>query len=163
MAALRFAIYAAAFALAASAPSAAPCYGPFNHTFKLETPCFKVLAAAGDLSVREFVGGRLVTLVEKAIASSVTVYQEAVTIGTYDVLAYFLGALNSRNESLLASRTVPLVVRPPTPQHDDWLVRMALAPSLWPAARARGPPQARLQRHPRPPRQRAGCSAVQAL
>ena len=112
----------------------------FN-TFQRETPCFKVLAAAGDLSVREFVGGRLVTLVEKALPSSITVYQEAETIGTYDVLAYFMGYYNAKNESLLASRTVPLVVRPPTPQHDDWVVRMALAPSQWPAARARVPPK----------------------
>jgi hypothetical protein len=142
--AFRLAVSAAlaALASASSAPAAAaPCFGPFNHTYQRETPCFKVLAAAGDLSVREFVGGRLVTLVEKAVSSSVTIYQEAVTLGTYDVLASFVGALNSKNESLVASRTVPLVVRPPTPQHDDWLVHMALAPSLWPAARARVPPR----------------------
>ena len=125
---------------AASASAAAPCYGPFNHTYKLETPCFKVLASSGDLSVREFVDGKHVTLVEKTISSSVTVFQEAFTIGTFDVLAYFTGELNAKNDSLLSSRTVPLVVRLPASQHDDWAVHMALAPSLWPAARTRIPP-----------------------
>lgn len=47
------------------------CYGPFNHTYKLETPCSKVLASAGDLTVRQFVGGGAVTLVEKTVPSSV--------------------------------------------------------------------------------------------
>lgn len=134
------ALSAATLVTSTSAPDAAPCYGPFNHTYKLETPCFKVLASSGDLSVREFVGGKHVTLVEKALPSSITIYQEAVTIGTYDVIGYLMGYYNTRNESLLSSRTVPLVVRPPAPQHADWVVHMALAPSLWPAARARVPP-----------------------
>lgn len=50
-----------------------------------------------------------------------------------------MGDCNAKNESLLSSRTVPLVLRPPTPYHDEWLSHMALAPSRWPATRARIP------------------------
>jgi hypothetical protein len=102
---------------------AKPCYDTFNDA-PFETVCARTLAnASGGLLVRESAGAFAVTA---TVPASVTTYQEALMMGAFYVIYYFTThALNS-------SRTVPFTLRPPTPAHNAWLARMALAPSLWP-------------------------------
>ena len=97
----------------------------------------------GGLSLREYPAAAArggVTLVTYNASAAITIYQEALTEVSFYVIEYFVGPANARNESLLASRTVPLALRPPTPQHNEWLGFMALAPSEWPAGKT--PPAA---------------------
>ncbi len=56
------------------------------------------------------------------------------------VIEYFVGPVSARNESLKFSCTMPLALRPPTPQHDGRLGFMALAPSRWPASKTPSAP-----------------------
>jgi hypothetical protein len=133
-------LFVAAAALLASTTSASaspPCYGPYDRTSKLETPCARILASSpsDSLTIRAYVNGVDVHVAEYAIPASVTTYQEAFELGAYTVVGYFVGYTNAKNESLLTSRTVPLVLRPPTAHNKEWLARMALAPSLWPPTR----------------------------
>ena len=129
----------AAAATAAAAPAAPPCFGILNSTFAFEEACYTVLhSGTGGLSLREYPAAAAsggVTLVAYNASASITVYQEALEMTGYYVIEYFVGPVNARNESLLSSRTVPLLLRPPTPEHDSWLGFMALAPSKWPAGR----------------------------
>ena len=130
---------AAAAASAAAAPAAAPCFGLLNSTFRFEEACYTVLHnGTGGLSLREYPAAAAsggVTLVAYNASAAITVYQEALEMTGFYVIEYFVGPVNARNESLLSSRTVPLALRPPTPEHDSWLGFMALAPSKWPAGR----------------------------
>jgi hypothetical protein len=136
----------AAAAADASAPSSAaapppkPCFGRLNSTFPFEEACFTLLHTGTDgLSLREYAAaaarGGVRLLAYNASASSVT-YQNLLEIGSFNVIQYFTGPGNSRNEPLLTSRTVPLALRPPTRDNDSWLVWMALSPSKWPASKA---------------------------
>jgi hypothetical protein len=124
-----------------SASAAAPtkCLGVLNSTFAFEEACFTLLHnGTGGLSLREYSAAAArggVTLITYNASSAITVYQEALEETGYYVIEYFVGPVNARNESLLSSRTVPLALRPPTPQHDGWLGFMALAPSRWPAGK----------------------------
>ena len=133
-------VTAACLSVAAAAPPAAPCYGRLNATFRFEEPCFEVLHnGTGGLSLREYPAAEAarggVSLVAYNASASITTYQEALEMTGYYVIEYFVGPGNARNESLLASRTVPLALRPPTPEHNEWLGWMALAPSKWPAGK----------------------------
>lgn len=113
----------------------APCSGRFNSTFAFEEVCFKVLQNGTDsLKLREYaVGvGAGATLVTYTASDSITVYQEALELASYSVIEYFIGNFNSKNVSLLSSRTVPLALRPPSPANPSWLAFMALAPSHGP-------------------------------
>ena len=125
----------AASAAAASA-AAPPCHASFNNETQLETPCYAVVRRAsapsgGALELRRYAGAAA-TVVEYNLSASVTTYQEALNIAGFYVIAYFQGD-NQQNKSLLASRTVPFTLHPPSATRDFWLGRMALAPSQWPA------------------------------
>lgn len=130
----------------AAAAAAKPCYGVFDATRPLEEACFTVLQnGTGGLQLREYdaasaAGG--VTLATYSVPAAVTVYQEALEMATYYVIGYFTrtGATNDKNASLLTSRTVPLALRPPSPEHNAWLGFMALAPSVWPPGGSPAPP-----------------------
>ena len=111
---------------AVAAPS--PCYDALDGA-RFETPCFRTLVntSRGALTVRDFAGADAATrLVTYAAPSSITTYQEALMLTTFYLINYFT------NHSLLASRTVPVTLRPPSPAHDEWVAQMALAPSKWP-------------------------------
>ena len=86
----------------------------------------------GGLSLREYVGAsREATLVEFGI-SGTAAYQTALINSSASIFDFFTGEGNVKNESLLDARTVPLVLRPPTPSHNFWMGHMALAPSRFP-------------------------------
>jgi len=126
-------------ASAAAAAPPAPCYGRLNSTFRFEEACFTLLHnGTGGLSLREYSAASArggVTLVAYNASATITVYQEALELTTFYVIEYFVGFSNALNESLISSRTVPLLLRPPTPAHNLWLGAMALAPSEWPAGK----------------------------
>jgi hypothetical protein len=115
--------------------AAAPCYGRLNETIPFEEVCYTVLKNGTDgLSLRKYGASGAAMLVEYQASSSITVYQEALTLTTFYVIEYFLGPGNVHNDSLLSARTVPLVLRPPTPAHNFWVAHMALTPSRYPPA-----------------------------
>ena len=123
--------------------AAPPCYGRLNDTARFEEVCFTVLKnGTGGLSLREYRGASaLATLVEYEVGSAATVnYQEALINTTAAVIAYFAGEGNELNASLLAARTVPFVLRPPTPTHNFWTSHLALAPSQFPPGGSPSPP-----------------------
>lgn len=116
---------------AAFAAAAAPCYAPFNNLTVLETPCYTVEKRAGAaLELRRYAGSEAFVAQSNASAQ-ITTYQEALMMTSFYVIDYLTGD-NTRNKSLLSSRTVPLTLHPPTPNNNFWLGRMALAPSQWP-------------------------------
>lgn len=132
---LRLLVLSASVALAAAAKP--PCKAPFNNATLLETPCYAVVRSApgpagGALELRRYAGAEA-TVVQSNASAAITTYQEALEMTGFYILYYFTGPGNARNESLLASRTVPLTLHPPTPARNFWLGRMALAPSQWPA------------------------------
>ena len=112
----------------------APCYGKLNFTFPFEEVCYKtVFNGTNGLSLREYDGAELeTTLITNNASSSITTYQEALTLTTFYVIEYLVGEFNVQNKSLLNARTVPLVLRPPTAENNEWLSFMALAPSKFP-------------------------------
>lgn len=127
--------------LAAPASAEKPCFGRLNSTFAFEEVCYKLLHNGSDgLQLREYAagagGGAAATLVTHSAGSAITVYQEALEITGYDVIDYFIRQSNAANKSLLASRTVPLALRPPSAANPEWLGFMALAPSQWPPGKA---------------------------
>ena len=128
-----------------AAAAAAPCFGVLNATFPFEEVCFELLKGGeGGLQLREYPasasnqGG--VTLVAYNASAAITAYQQALTLTSFYVTDYFVGGANVFNQSLLASRTVPFGLRPPSPAHNSWLGFMALAPSIWPVGRKAQPP-----------------------
>lgn len=133
-------ISVAAGAAAAAAP---PCYGHLNHTYRFEEVCFSLLHnGTGGLSLRSYPAAAAsgVTLVAYDASSAITTYQEALMLTAFYVLEFFNSTGNAAGENLEASRTVPILLRPPTPAHDGWRGSMALAPSLWPAGGGKKPP-----------------------
>jgi hypothetical protein len=114
--------------------AAAPCYGKLNYTFPFEEVCYQtIFNGTNGLSLREYSGASLeATLVTYNASASITTYQEALTLTTFYIIEYLIGGGNVQNKSLLEARTVPLVLRPPTTDNNDWLAFMALAPSKFP-------------------------------
>lgn len=125
-----------ALSLLAAAASSAPCFGRLNETYPFEKVCYDVLFNGTDgLELREYAAGAgaTATLVTYNASDAITTYQEALMETSYYVIEYFIGSTNALNKSLLASRTVPFTLRPPSAANPTWRAAMALAPSLWPA------------------------------
>lgn len=122
---------------AARGRAPAPCYASFDNKSLLETPCYDVLLSDGEgFEVRNYSSGSDVTLVSYDISNSTGIDPKlADYYGAYYVICYFMGGCNTKNESLLTSRTVPLVLRPPSATRDNYIEHMALAPSSWPVSR----------------------------
>jgi hypothetical protein len=107
---LHLLVLSASVALAAAARP--PCKAPFNNATLLETPCYAVVRSApgpagGALELRRYAGAEA-TVVQSNASAAITTYQEALEMTGFYILYYFTGPGNARNESLLASRTVPL-------------------------------------------------------
>jgi len=119
----------------ACAAAAAPCFGRLNDTYAFEEVCYKPLKnGTGGLQLREYAagGGAGATLVVYNATQPISVYQEALELTSFYVIEYFIGPGNALNKSLLASRTVPLALRPPSAANPSWLAFMAIAPSRLP-------------------------------
>jgi hypothetical protein len=113
--------------------SAAKCLGMLNSTFPFEEVCYQTLYNNSDgLSVRAYSGADASAQLVSFNVSAAEIYQEALEMSTFYVISYFAGEGNKRNKSLTAARTVPLVLRPPTSEHNLWTSHMALAPSHFP-------------------------------
>ena len=129
---------AAAAAEEAAAAPVAPCFGTFNGDTPLEELCFSTLlnsSTAPGLSVRQYsaavaAAARLVSYNVSQLYPATT-YSEALTLGGFGVIEYFLGGFNAKHENLLDARTVPFLVLPPGPA-GGWVARMAVAPSKFP-------------------------------
>lgn len=115
--------------------NSAPCFGKLNYTFTFEEVCFKtIFYGTTGFALREYSGTALgSTLVTYNASASITTYQEALMLTTFYVFEYFTGGGNALNKSLINARTVPLLLRPPTPQNNEWLATMALSPSKYPS------------------------------
>lgn len=111
----------------------AACHFPYNNlTRTLEAACYTVVDAESGYEVREYPPSETL-VVRYAVSADVTTYEEALTMGTFYVLAYFTGDGNAQNKSLLGARTTPLLLRPARPaSQTPWFVDMALAPGLAP-------------------------------
>lgn len=117
-----------------------PCRAPYDTAAAagFETPCFDTLHAAGALEVRRYPSlapahARTAQVVHVNLTGVVTDYAEAVLNGVEFLFCYFQGACSVSHTSAAASRTVPLLVRPPQRAGDrNWAIDMAMAPSLWP-------------------------------
>ncbi len=116
-----------------------PCHAPYDTpaAAAFETPCFATLATlgAGAVQVRSYPHHRTAQLVHVNLSGQLSNYSEAVSNGAEFLFCYFFGACSVAHENLYASRTVPLLVRPPqrgARGDPAWAIDMALAPSLWP-------------------------------
>jgi hypothetical protein len=123
----------------AAAPAAAPpCFGTFNGDTPLEELCFTTLlnsTVTPGLSVREYPAAtadaaRLVSYNVSAIYP-VDSYMEALSLGGFGVIEYFIGGFNKKKQDLLDARTVPFLVLPPAAA-GGWVARLAVAPSKFP-------------------------------
>ena len=114
---------------------AARCEGRLNSSFPFEEVCYEVVFnGTGGFSLRSYAGANAAAaLATSNASSSITTYQEALELTTFLVIEYFVGSGNAKNVSLLDARTVPLVLRPPTPSHNFWASHMAVAPSRFPS------------------------------
>lgn len=114
--------------------SAPRCQGLLNATFPFEEVCYDTIFNGTEgLSLRAYKGANSeASLVTYNASATITVYQEALELTTFYVISYFTGEGNAKNESLTYARTVPLVLRPPTPSHNFWASHMAIAPSHFP-------------------------------
>ena len=130
----------------AAASAYTPCRAPYATplALQLETPCAHALLTAGELQVRRYAapGARAVQLVRANLTAAVASFPEAVDNGALFLLCYFQGACSTAHAEHYASRTVPLLVRPPRQGGGGgggaWLLDMALAPSQWPGAAPAG-------------------------
>jgi len=122
-----------------TAAAAAPvCFGTFNGDTPLEELCFTTLlnsTVTPGLSVREYPAAtadaaRLVSYNVSAIYP-VDSYMEALSLGGFGVIEYFIGGFNKKKEDLLDARTVPFLVLPPAAA-GGWVARLAVAPSKFP-------------------------------
>lgn len=124
---------------AQAAPQAAPCFGTFNGDTPLEEVCFTTLlnsSTVEGLSVREYsaaaaAAAALVSYNVSALYPDAG-FDEALTLGGFGVIEYFLGGFNKQKKSLLTARTVPFTLLPPAAA-GGWVARMALSPSKYPA------------------------------
>ena len=127
------AVIAVGLALQAAAAAPARCLGHLNHTYLLESVCFETIFSGADgLTLREYSGANASATLVSFNVSATQIYQEALEMSTFYVISYFAGEGNAANKSLVAARTVPLVLRPPTREHNEWVSHMALAPSRFP-------------------------------
>lgn len=124
-------------ALAAYSPCRAPYDTPAAAAF--EQPCYDTLHSVGALEVRRYPSAapkhaRVAQVVHVNLTGEITDYDEAVSNGVEFLFCYFAGACAVSHTNAYASRTVPLLVRPPQRSGGDgnWAVDMAMAPSLWP-------------------------------
>jgi len=130
---------------AESAPPQPPCFGQFEGT-PLEELCFTVLlnsSTTKGLSVREYaqklVSERLLVTYNVSAQYPVDSYSEALTLGGFCVLEYFIGGFNKQNKDLLDARTVPFLVLPPSAA-GGWVTKLALAPSKFPSGKGQPEP-----------------------
>jgi len=119
-----------------------PCHAPYDTpaAAAFETPCFDTLHSAGALEVRRYPAApphaRTAQVVHVNLTGVITDFDEAVSNGVEFLFCYFEGACSVAHASAYASRTVPLLVRPPQRAGGDgnWAIDMAMAPSRWPGA-----------------------------
>ena len=129
-------------ALSALAAGYEACHAPYAtlaaHAF--ETPCSDRLhSGAGGVEVRRYPSSspthaRTAQLIHVNLTGAITNFSEAVSNGVEFLFCYFEGACSTAHASAYASRTVPLLVRPPQRGGGDgsWAIDMAMAPSQWP-------------------------------
>lgn len=113
------------------------CTDLLDNVTEFETLCYSMLSTDEDgLQIRLYNVTSHATAVSYTIAiPPAIVYQQAETEGAFFTLGYFVGYVNSKNQSLLNARTVPLMLRPPynsNPNHDSWISSMVVAPSVFP-------------------------------
>ena len=132
---IRFFLLSSLMFLILSKVNSSPCFGKLNYTFPLEEVCYTtIFNGTNGFSLREYSGNALgSTLVTYNASDSITTYQEALMLTTFYVIEYFTGGGNALNKSLINDRTVPLLLRPPTNQNNEWLATMALSPSKYPS------------------------------
>lgn len=108
-----------------------PCYVPWiGKTF--ESQCFKTLYTNGSISIRQYDTQKNEVFVNSLVAGSVTVYQEAINLGAYEIFTYFTGA-NNENKNIEKARTVPLILRKPSVStNHTWIISMMVATSQYP-------------------------------
>ena len=130
---------------AESAPSEPPCFGQFEGA-PLEELCFAELlnsSTTKGLSVREYaqelVSEKLLVTYNVSAQYPVTSYAEALTLGGFSVLEYFIGGFNKPKKDLLDARTVPFLVFPPAAA-GGWVAKLALAPSKFPSGKGQPEP-----------------------
>lgn len=121
-----------------------PCHAPYSTpaAAAFEAPCYDLVHAlsGGSVEVRRYPSAkpsyaRKIQLIHVNITGAVSSFDEAVSNGVEFLFCYFFGACSVSHANTYASRTVPLLVRPPQrPRGGDpnWAVDMAMAPSLWP-------------------------------
>jgi hypothetical protein len=137
---LRTLALAPLLALAAYAPCHAPYSTPAAAAF--ETPCYDSVhtLSGGSVEVRRYpsaapLHARKVQLIHVNLTGAVSSFDEAVSNGAEFLFCYFFGACSISHANVYASRTVPLLVRPPQRARGGdpaWAVDMAMAPSQWP-------------------------------
>ena len=124
-------IYVVVALVATGSSASSACHFPYNAmTATLDSVCFTTLANGSDFSIRKYssAGDGGASIVGYNVSVDVTTYQEAFNLGTFAVLDYFMGS-NTKNISLAASRTTPLILRPSHPKSKTpWFVQMAIAP-----------------------------------
>ena len=119
-----------------------PCTGEFNGGQPLEEVCFTTLLNSSNtkgLSVRTYAAAAegavgLVSYNVSALFPAAT-FDDALTLGGFGVIEYFLGGFNKLKKNVLDARTVPFLLLPPGGA-GGWAGRMALAPSRYPAGKA---------------------------
>jgi hypothetical protein len=96
--------------------------------------------SGGSVEVRRYpsaapLHARKVQLIHVNLTGAVSSFDEAVSNGAEFLFCYFFGACSISHANVYASRTVPLLVRPPQRARGGdpaWAVDMAMAPSQWP-------------------------------
>jgi hypothetical protein len=133
-----------------------PCHMPFTRfTRTIETPCYSIVGLLPqEVQLREYAPAvdNAATLVSANVSAALQPWTNGLEIASNHMFEYFTGPGNSKNESLTAYLTAPLMFRPARGTATDsspWFVDMVLQPSVWgPDSQPPGPARGFVQLSP---------------
>ena len=115
-----------------------PCHMPYTpFTRSVESPCYSVVGQLPqNVQLRKYAPAidNFATVISANVSAALQPWINGLEITANHMFEYFTGAGNSKNESLTAYLTAPLMFRPAggdTPDASPWFVDMALQPSVW--------------------------------
>ena len=110
---------------------APPCYVPWVGK-KFEAPCTTTVYTNNSITIKQYGILSNEILIESVVSGDVTVYQEAINLGAYEIFTYLSGD-NNQKLNIEKARTVPLILRKPNigTKH-NWLLNMMIATSQYP-------------------------------
>ena len=115
-----------------------PCHMPYTPFARsVESPCYSVVGQLPqNVQLRKYAPAidNFATVISANVSAALQPWINGLEITANHMFEYFTGPGNSKNESLTAYLTAPLMFRPAggkTPDASPWFVDMVLQPSVW--------------------------------